>query len=538
MWILWCLLLPSSGQAQMNMEFASQLVLGQDDGNWQEATESIALHQAGLLGAGQVLGLGDTGVDTQACAFRDSSPVPYGHTSSDHRKIAGYFTAGGDQQDGPDGHGTHIAAAMVGHVQSPDQNLGIAPRARLVVVDVERSNQPGTYNLPEATIETSYFDQFRLADALVVCSPWSFDQNAGLQNRLDRYVWNHPEFLPVFPSGNVLADATEKSPQSPCSSKNALCVGASYNSPRMYQEQPSFVHSALQVDQEELIALPAFFGSTEPQALQLCEAVANDCFSFKAACPECAFPATRLREVAQATAWEAEPADGCSQLTWHGSGVCVVRRGSCDFVDKARHCVEAGAVGVVVINGAGEEMTVMRRPHNGQSYSVNVPVVLVSHADGNRLLQPGARLTFPVVSSAVMPHAKAPYSRYGPFAGRIKPEVILPGDGITSAAAAESCGFRQMSGTSQSCGLAAGVAALVREYLRDWADSQARLAVVLAATIKAALVAAAEPWLKRFRCLHPLRSWMAPRRLLRRRVSACRGWPACCRCHPKRGRDS
>ena len=49
------------------------------------------------------------------------------------------------------------------------------------------------------------------------------------------------------------------------------------------------------------------------------------------------------------------------------------------------------------------------------------------------------------------------------------------------------------SGTSQSCGLAAGAAALVREYLSDWADlSEARLREVWASTIKAMLVAAAQ----------------------------------------------
>ena len=49
------------------------------------------------------------------------------------------------------------------------------------------------------------------------------------------------------------------------------------------------------------------------------------------------------------------------------------------------------------------------------------------------------------------------------------------------------------SGTSQSCGLAAGAAALVREYLSDWAStSQARLGDVWASSVKALLVAAAK----------------------------------------------
>lgn len=232
-WSWWALLSSADLVPDMNMEFASQLVLGQDDGNWQEATQSPALHAAGLLGFGQLVGLGDTGVDTNACSFQDpSASVPYQSTSPAHRKIAGYFSAGGDQEDGPDGHGSHIAGTMVGQLQESQaqawqvpQNQGIAPAARLVVVDVEKSAEPGVYNVPESSIESLYFDHFRLANANTVCSPWSYSQNVQLQNRVDLYVWNYPEFLPVFPSGNVRADSAEKGPESPCTAKNALCVG-------------------------------------------------------------------------------------------------------------------------------------------------------------------------------------------------------------------------------------------------------------------------------------------------------------------------
>ena len=57
-----------------------------------------------------------------------------------------------DTSDGPDGHGTHIAGAMVGQLADAEaqtlgvsKNLGIAPAARLVVVDVEKSSAPGEY---------------------------------------------------------------------------------------------------------------------------------------------------------------------------------------------------------------------------------------------------------------------------------------------------------------------------------------------------------------------------------------------------------
>ena len=88
--------------------------------------------------------------------------------------------------------------------------------------------------MPHNAIEASYLDIFRNADAKVVCSPWSYDVNSELEQRIDTYVWNHPDFLPIFPSGNGIATTREGSQaQSPCSAKNVLCVGASYNARSM-----------------------------------------------------------------------------------------------------------------------------------------------------------------------------------------------------------------------------------------------------------------------------------------------------------------
>ena len=245
-------------------------------------------------------------------------------------------------------------------------------------------------------------------------------------NPKDSYVWNHPTFLPVFPSGNVRAQATDKRAESPCTAKNALCVGASYNAPRLYQEQPSFVHSALLLGlgncvgdarsscATELEALPALFGATKPsaQTLALCEAVVDDCLTFRAACPECAYDPARLQQAVDAPVTEASPAEACTALSafprgvcgklcvrvffFFGGGeginpigmnnnqsyakvvsrlkhdislyfilapnpghVCLVHRGSCSFLLKAKHCSDAGAVGVIVVNGAGQSMVVM-----------------------------------------------------------------------------------------------------------------------------------------------------------------------------------
>jgi len=471
-----------------------------------------------LLGSGQILGLGDSGVDAMTCSFEDATAaVPYATTSSSHRKIAAYYSVGGDLGDSPIGHGTHIAATMVGQLLADEAqslqvpvNQGMAPGARLVVVDVEKSNDPGVYKVPQSSIDNSYFDYFRNANANIVCSPWSYDQNLALQNKVDSYVWNHPTFLPVFPSGNVEAKNADKQVESPCTSKNSLCVGASYNAPRLYQEQPSFVHSALQLGSdscmgdsrsscaEEVDSLPALFGATKPseQTLVLCESVADDCLKFRAACPECAYHPGKLLLAVDAPVSETSPADACTTLRGFPRGqVCLVQRGTCSFLLKAKHCSDAGAVGVLIVNGLADDMAIMTGDHSEiQQYGLILPVMMVSHSDGPRLLQIGARVTFPVISQKVKPQGQAPYSRHGPLSsGRLKPDVVLPGDGITSTSVGAACSFKQMSGTSQSCGLAAGAAGLVREYLSEWADlTSARLGEVWASSIKATLVAAAD----------------------------------------------
>lgn len=83
-------------------------------------------------------------------------------------------------------------------------------------------------------------------------------------------------------------------------------------------------------------------------------------------------------------------------------------------------------------------------------------------------------------SSYNPPDTMAGFSSSGPtFDGRVKPDITTPGSFIMSAMAeaqglkAETCLLRSSSGTSMSTPAAAGVGALLRQYLRDptfWAS--------------------------------------------------------------------
>jgi len=62
----------------------------------------------------------------------------------------------------------------------------------------------------------------------------------------------------------------------------------------------------------------------------------------------------------------------------------------------------------------------------------------------------------------------APFSSIGPTAdGRIKPDVVAPGDSVLSAASERRCGLARASGTSMAAAAIAGAIALVRQYFRE-----------------------------------------------------------------------
>lgn len=125
----------------------------QQDGTWAGPAPASTPHWvAGLRGQGAVLGMGDTGVDIDHCAFRDDKEkvVVRAGTSSvggapafasaTHRKIA-LYRALADSVDAA-GHGTHCAGTAVGApggagggaALSPRQ--GGAPAARLAFTDI------------------------------------------------------------------------------------------------------------------------------------------------------------------------------------------------------------------------------------------------------------------------------------------------------------------------------------------------------------------------------------------------------------------
>ncbi|HEX7573466.1 MAG TPA: S8 family serine peptidase, partial [Bacteroidota bacterium] len=128
---------------------------------------------------------------------------------------------------------------------------------------------------------------------------------------------------------------------------------------------------------------------------------------------------------------------GFTSLTWQDMN------GKTAVITRA--AVMAARKGVIVVNSAGND-AVLRS---------GLPNTLIAPADADSILTAGAVTPFGV---------RAGFSSYGPTSdGRVKPDVMAVGTNIQAADAYDPTGYTYGStgGTSFSCPLTAGVAALV-----------------------------------------------------------------------------
>jgi hypothetical protein len=212
------------------------------------------LFDRGLLGQGQIVGIMDTGIDIDHCAFQDDAaglPALNDDLSvvvdPDHRKVLAvdfYWW-----QDWPNpgafdwddqGHGSHVAGSVAGDAggdvvhQGAD---GMAPAARLVIQDGgyavdDCADLPGL-GCPVRPLEP-VLQQAWDQGARLHTNSWGDEENFRPHNRyteraadVDRFVWEHPEMTVLFAAGNAGQEGDD-TVISPATSKNVIAVGASW----------------------------------------------------------------------------------------------------------------------------------------------------------------------------------------------------------------------------------------------------------------------------------------------------------------------
>ncbi|WP_242334059.1 MULTISPECIES: CARDB domain-containing protein [unclassified Anaeromyxobacter] len=186
---------------------------------------STPVFGAGLDGAGQIVGVGDTGLDMDMCFFRDPSGAAVG---PGHRKVVGYV-AWADAWDGNFGHGTHVSGTVAGD-QAPITGLttagGMAPGARLFMTDLTPGEENAIY-VPEDLGEL--YSQPYEAGARIHTNSWGSGANwyETYAWSTDRFMWEHKDLLVLFANGN--AGPTDLRVGAPATAKNVVSVGATEN---------------------------------------------------------------------------------------------------------------------------------------------------------------------------------------------------------------------------------------------------------------------------------------------------------------------
>jgi subtilisin family serine protease len=170
--------------------------------------------------------------------------------------------------------------------------------------------------------------------------------------------------------------------------------------------------------------------------------------------------------------------------------------GDCFVEDKVIHAQEAGAIAVVLWDGFGG------LPGNigtgGNEGLVTIPAVDLSGSDSGVLaavMSPGAPATYNTetvdvtisAEVAVIPgyadHTST-FSSEGParISSALKPDVMAPGDSITSANAGTGDGALTIGGTSMATPHVSGVAALMVQLHPTWSPEKIKAVIMNQAT--------------------------------------------------------
>lgn len=177
---------------------------------------------AGLTGRGQILGLADSGLDRGN--LNDLHPDLQSVPGQMPKVIMLKSWAGRKVPDDPVGHGTHMAATLVGTgAASAGQFQGIAPEASLYFQAL--LDQNSILKTPQSLRDL--FSPAYSAGVRIHINGWGGGQNTYGDNtaQIDRFVRMYPDFLPVIAAGN--SGPTVNSLTSEANSKNALVIGAS-----------------------------------------------------------------------------------------------------------------------------------------------------------------------------------------------------------------------------------------------------------------------------------------------------------------------
>ncbi|MBN2381524.1 S8 family serine peptidase [bacterium] len=220
--------------------------------------KSVPLWMSGgvdrLDGAGQIIGVCDTGLDPGLCHFYDETqPFPGETVNTNHRKVIAYYdlVGNGDWDSWTYRHGTHVAGTLAGNDLTdsgtrywdyPEYDLGdgMGLATKLVIQDAAAGN-----NFTGVPLDLNdLFEQAYNAGARFHSNSWGTSGNHYYTihaQHIDEFMWFHQNFLVVFLAGND--GNTPGVIWEPSTAKNCVSVGATWN----FEEDDEWISSLYSV---------------------------------------------------------------------------------------------------------------------------------------------------------------------------------------------------------------------------------------------------------------------------------------------------
>lgn len=192
------------------------------------------LWSKGLDGEGEVIGVGDTGIDYNHCAFHDpNGTVPFNKVDMNaHRKIVSYWTHA-DNKDVVNGHGTHVSSIAVANSKEHYMMDGVVRKAKISFIDVGMPNL--ALRLP-ADLSTDYFP-LTYKTTPIMSNSWGnrrYGTYTIAAREIDEFSYKHRDFLALYAAGNSgRSGGSTITP--PGTAKNALTTGAVQGTYRGFQ---------------------------------------------------------------------------------------------------------------------------------------------------------------------------------------------------------------------------------------------------------------------------------------------------------------
>ncbi len=189
---------------------------------------------------------------------------------------------------------------------------------------------------------------------------------------------------------------------------------------------------------------------------------------------------------------------GCSPFPAFSLGgkIALIRRGDCEFAVKAGNASDAGAVGVILYMADASPLL-----SPGGLSAVDIPVVMISLANGQSLKDYAASVTSPLVDinphgveiEATNPNLVVGFSSIGPSAdASLKPDLVAVGGNWNAAGSMymatqkfdplgdmySADGYVTADGTSFATPMVSGAAALVKQKHPGFTPAQVKSAMV------------------------------------------------------------